>query len=184
MRYFRRFRMEFDFNERTLAEPVLPEGYVFSPWSVDDLDRHAQAKFHSFHDELDALVFPCLGTFTGCQRLMIEIASQRNFLPEATWLVSQEGQQQVVDCGTIQGMKNSSDAGSVQNIGVIPEHRSLGIGRALVLKALQGFKSTGLRRVYLEATAENPVAVELYRSIGFRLIRTTYKQISEAERSV
>lgn len=184
MRYFRRFRMEFDFTERTLAEPVLPPGYEFLAWSVDDLDRHSEVNFQSFHEELDALVFPCLQTFEGCQRLMLEIASQRHFLPEATWLVSHRDQNRLLDCGTIQGMANSKEAGSVQNIGVLPSHRGLGIGRALVLKALHGFKSIGLRRVNLEATAENPVAVELYRSIGFRLIRTTYKQISETERTI
>jgi GNAT superfamily N-acetyltransferase len=175
--------MEFDFSERALAEPVLPEGFEFSAWSVDDLDRHAQAKFQSFHEEMDSLVFPCLGTFEGCQRLMLEIAIQRNFLPEATWLVTDCGKHEKIDCGTIQGMANSQEAGSVQNIGVIPSYRGQGIGRALMLKALNGFKSLGLRRVHLEATAENPVAVELYRSIGFRLIRTTYKQITEKERT-
>jgi GNAT superfamily N-acetyltransferase len=183
MRYFRRFRMEFDFSERALAEPDLPEGYEFSAWSVDDLDRHAQAKFLSFHEELDSMVFPCLGTFEGCQRLMLEIASQRNFLPEATWLVSRCDEHDKIECGTIQGMANSQESGSVQNIGVIPTHRGLGIGRALMLKALHGFKSIGLQRVHLEATAENPVAVELYRSIGFRLIRTTYKQVTEREQT-
>ncbi len=32
-----------------------------------------------------------------------------------------------------------------------------------------------MRRVYLEVTAENVAAVQLYRSVGFRIIRTMYK---------
>ena len=42
-------------------------------------------------------------------------------------------------------------------------------------RTLHGFRAAGLRRVYLEVTAENTPAVELYRSVGFRVIRTMYK---------
>ncbi|MCA9071315.1 MAG: GNAT family N-acetyltransferase, partial [Planctomycetaceae bacterium] len=65
----------------------------------------------------------------------------------------------------------------VQNVGVIPEHRGLGLGRALVLRSLEGFRSTGLKRVYLEVTADNKQAVTLYQSIGFKLTRTLYKAV-------
>ena len=187
MRYFRRFRMEFNFREREIPDPELPPGYRFVPWNPTDLDRHAVTKFECFRGELDSLVFPCLSTLDGCRRLMLEIASQRTFLPKATWLISfgDEGStSSLVDCGTIQGLANSREAGSVQNVGVSPEHRGLGLGRALVLQALLGFREAGLRRVYLEATAENAPAVELYRSIGFRLIRTTFRQITDSSPSM
>jgi ribosomal protein S18 acetylase RimI-like enzyme len=183
MRYFRRFRMEFSFAERDVDEPVLPEGYEFLPWNPLDLERHSQAKFSSFDGEVDAQVFPCLSTLDGCRRLMLEISSQRSFLPAATWLIHrnrQRGTETSIDCGIIQGLANSREAGSVQNVGVIRTERGIGLGRALLLKSLHGFREYGLRRVYLEATAENIRAVELYRSIGFRLIRTTYKQADSA----
>lgn len=182
MRYFRRFRMEFCFAERTLPDPVLPAGYEFVPWDPRDIDRHARAKYLSFHSELDALVFPCLSRLETCRRLMLEIAGQRTFLPEATWLLcyrSDERQLTPLDCGTIQGLANGRDAGSIQNVGVVPEHRGQGLGRALVLQALRGFQQRGLKRVYLEATAENTPAIELYRTIGFRLIRTSYREVAD-----
>jgi ribosomal protein S18 acetylase RimI-like enzyme len=53
----------------------------------------------------------------------------------------------------------------------------MGLGRALVLKSLHGFRRAGMQRVYLEVTAENTPAVELYRSIGFRLKRTMFKSV-------
>lgn len=188
MKYFRRFRMEFTFAERTLETPILPDGYCFIAWDPRDVDRHAVTKFHSFHQELDAEVFPSLSTLDGCRRLMIEIASQKTFLPAATWLVCTSGRADssgaTADCGIIQGLANSREAGSVQNIGVARNFRSLGIGRALLVKSLHGFRDHGLRRVYLEATAENTPAVELYRSVGFRLIRTTYRQVAERPSAV
>ncbi len=47
----------------------------------------------------------------------------------------------------------------------------------MVLKNLEGFRSAGLERVYLEVTAENLPAVSLYDSLGFRLVRTMYKAV-------
>jgi ribosomal protein S18 acetylase RimI-like enzyme len=38
-----------------------------------------------------------------------------------------------------------------------------------------GFRDAGIRRVYLEVTAQNTGAVRLYQRLGFRLIKTVYK---------
>lgn len=174
--------MEFNFSEHDVPDPELPAGYRFVHWKPEDLDRHAVTKFGCFRGELDAQVFPSLSTLEGCRRLMLEIASQRTFLPQATWLITRIGEEsnpEPIDCGTIQGLANGRDAGSVQNVGVCPEHRGQGLGRALVLQSLIGFQAAGLRRVFLEATAENGPAVDLYRSVGFRLIRTTFRQVPD-----
>lgn len=170
--------MVFEFADRHLPEPQLPDGFHFVGWHPSHLGRHALAKFASFQGEVDSRVFPCLADENGCLVLMEEIANQKSFLPAATWLVTHMTDSGPVDCGTIQGLANSQDAGSIQNVGIKKPYRGMGVGRALVLKLLHGFRDHGVRRVYLEATAENLPAVELYRSIGFRLIRTTFKQIS------
>ena len=177
--YVRRQRMEIDFAKTRLPQARLPEGYQWAAWSPHLLERHAIVKYDSFHAEIDSRVFACLGDFEGCRRLMTEIARQRNFLPGATWLITFEGTRgsAAVDCGTIQGLWHSRWLGAIQNVGVVPEHRGLGLGRALLLKALEGFRSARLRRVYLEVTAENIPAVELYRSLGFAIARTMYKAI-------
>ncbi len=179
MTLFRRFRMEINFQRVRLPEPELPEGYQWVRWDRSLLDRHAAVKFESFRSEIDSQVFSCLGDTAGCQRLMREISRQANFLPEATWLIALGGDEALgsVDCGTIQGLAQSSSVGAVQNVGVAPEHRGFGLGRALVLKALDGFRKARIRRVYLEVTADNTPAVRLYRSIGFRLTRTMYKAV-------
>ena len=177
MRFFRRYRMEARVAEISLPTPVLPPGYRFVRWRDELVDRHAAVKYESFRGELDSTVFPCLGELSSCRRLMSDIASQPAFVPEATWLVSRRSlpDDLYADCGTIQGLAASSQLGAIQNVGITPDARGLGLGRALVLKALHGFRSVGTRRVYLEVTAENVAAVELYRSVGFRIIRTMYK---------
>jgi GNAT superfamily N-acetyltransferase len=175
VQYFKRFRMEFDLT-RSFPQAKLPDNCVWVPWNPAEVDRHAWVKFLSFRDEVDSDVFPCLGDYSGCFGLMREIADQVVFAPAATWLVAQQPDGlPPLDCGTIQGLAASDMLGAIQNVGVAPEFRRQGIGRALVLKCLDGFRTLGLKRVYLEVTAANEAAVELYRHIGFRVTRTMYR---------
>jgi ribosomal protein S18 acetylase RimI-like enzyme len=60
---------------------------------------------------------------------------------------------------------------------VVPAYRGIGLGRALVNQVLDGFRGAGLRRAYLEVTAENSSAVMLYREAGFRRSKTLYKAV-------
>jgi GNAT superfamily N-acetyltransferase len=170
--YYKRFRMEADLGS-TLPIPELPPGYEWVSWSEALIDRHAEVKFLSFREEIDAFVFPCLGDRAGCQRLMREIRRKPGFLPQATWLIGcEEG-----FCGTVQGVIDRGPIGSVQNVGVVPSRRGLGLGRALILRTLEGFRQAGLRRATLEVTAENASAVRLYREVGFRKSKTLYKAV-------
>lgn len=184
LQYFKRYRMEIRLENASIPSAILPEGYVWREWDRSDVERHALTKFRSFRDELDAEVFSCLGEYYGCLRLMSDISQQENFLAAATWLISFIGKDQLPqDCGTIQGIGVSEQLGSIQNIGVVPEHRGLGLGRALVIKCLEGFRTERVKRVVLEVTASNSPAVELYQSLGFRITRTMYR-ISPIEESV
>jgi GNAT superfamily N-acetyltransferase len=169
--------MEIDLFNARLEDTPLPQGYRWCPWELTTLDRHAITKYHSFRSELDARVFPCLGDIDGCRKLMHDIANQRNFLPSGTWLITWDGMgnEEPVDCGTIQAIVPSRIMGAIQNVGITPKHRGLGLGRALVTKCLIGFREAGVKRAYLEVTADNEPAINLYRSIGFRLTRTLYK---------
>lgn len=170
--YYKRFRMEVDLD--LLGRPsALPRPFRWVPWDEHLLTAHADVKFDCFRDELDAHVFPCLGERQGCLRLMREIRRKPGFLPQATWLIDgPDGY-----CATIQGVADRSLFGAIQNVGVVPEYRNMGLGRALVRKALDGFAAAGLRKAYLEVTAENDGAVRLYRTIGFRKAKTLYKAV-------
>ncbi|WP_437204500.1 GNAT family N-acetyltransferase [Planctomicrobium sp. SH664] len=178
-RYFKRYRMEIDFRRTTIPRAELPAGYCWRAWNPLLLSPHADVKSRSFQHEMDTRMFASLGTFEGCRELMHGISQHPGFLPQATWLIEFIANEfaEHLPCGTIQGLTHSTTLGSIQNVGIIPEHRGFGLGRALVLKALSGFRSYGLWRVYLDVTAENKPAVELYRSIGFQTISTTYREL-------
>lgn len=179
--YFKRYRMEIDLADRQLDEPTLAEGYRLIPWDPSLLEVHAEAKYLSFRAEIDANVFPCLGDLHGCLRLMNEITHKDSFLPAATWLAAfDNGRQPLEYCGTIQGICDRTRMGAIQNLGITPEHRDRGLGRALLLKALIGFQAAGLRRAFLEVTAQNVGAIRLYQRMGFQKVRTVYKAVEVA----
>jgi ribosomal protein S18 acetylase RimI-like enzyme len=173
--YFKRFRMEIDLYD---APPpaVLPGGYHWVPWDDSLIELHAEVKFHSFQEQIDATLFPRLSNRSGCSYLMTEICQRKGFVPEATWLVASVGGY----CGTVQGVRDRYGSGAIQNLGVTPLHRERGIGSALILQALHGFRRAGLGRVFLEVTATNDAAVRLYRRLGFRFRKTVYKAVEAA----
>lgn len=172
--YYKRFRMEVDLTE-DLPQFDLPESYFWREWADGLTDLHAEIKYRSFCDEVDSRVFPILGDRWGCQRLMREIRAKPGFLPEATWLIGCERGY----CATIQGIVDSTGMGSIQNVAVLPGFRRLGLGKALVRKSLDGFRDFGVSHVMLEVTAENPNAVRMYRKIGFRKAKTTFRAVTE-----
>jgi ribosomal protein S18 acetylase RimI-like enzyme len=170
--YFKRFRMEIDLYAAPPAPP-LADGYFWVAWDDALLEAHAEVKFHSFHEEIDASVFSSLGDRQGCLNLMHEIRRKPGFLPGATWLVANAAGY----WGTVQGVCDPAGLGAIQNLGVVPSLRGRGLGTALLLRALEGFRGAGLGRAYLEVTAQNDLAIQLYRRLGFRCRKTLYKAV-------
>jgi RimJ/RimL family protein N-acetyltransferase len=175
--YFKRYRMEIDLVGRDFSWGRTPPGYRLFPWEESLLAAHAEAKYRSFRDEIDANVFPCLGEHAGCHRLMTEIAQKSGFVPEATWLATcfDRDTRTSEHCGTIQGICDRTGMGAIQNLGIVPGHRDQGLGTCLMLKALAGFRQVGIERVHLEVTAENEGAIRLYRRLGFSTVKTVFK---------
>lgn len=60
--------------------------------------------------------------------------------------------------------------GHIISLGVLPEYRRRGIGRALLCEALKALRRECTGRVYLEVREDNEAALRLYSSIGFRVV--------------
>ena len=180
--YFKRYRMEVDLSIQDWSDVAECPGYQLEPWDAALLDDHAEVKFHSFRSEIDANVFPCFNEREGCRRLMTDISQKEGFLPAATWMARYvgAGPQRAEPCGTIQGILEPSGHGSIQNVGLTPFHRGHGVGTRLIYRSLEGFQRCGTERVYLEVTAQNVPAIELYARLGFRKTRTLYKPVEVA----
>jgi ribosomal protein S18 acetylase RimI-like enzyme len=176
VKYFKRHRMELPLRH-PLPRALLPSGFRWLAWHDSLIDQHADVKYRSFREHEDALVFASLGTRNGCRDLMAAIRYRPNFCPEATWLIT--GPDGAV--GTIQGLLDANGFGGIQNLGVVPEYRGQGLGRALLFAALAGFANIGVTRAFLEVTATNESAVRMYRSVGFRAYKTFYRGVQLPE---
>jgi ribosomal protein S18 acetylase RimI-like enzyme len=173
LRYFKRYRMEVDLDR--LPAPALPPGFEWVPWQDSLLEAHSQTLFGCFDRELDSQVFPSLGSASGCYCLMSEIRRKPGFLPGATWIVANG----TGGCGTVQGVRERNGFGAIQNLGVVPHYRGQGLGEALLLQSLHGFRYAGLGKAMLEVTADNDAAIRLYRRVGFLRRKTIYKAVPE-----
>jgi GNAT superfamily N-acetyltransferase len=180
--YYKRFRMEIDLRSRDFSRVQLPPKFRLVAWHPLLAEAHAEIKYLSFRSEIDAGVFPCLGDYTGCLRLMNEISHKPGFLPNATWLMATTDTESSAEeyCGTVQGVVDQHRMGAIQNLGILPDFRGRGLGYALMVKALDGFKRAGISRAFLEVTSQNDGAIRLYRKLGFSKVRTVYKVIEAA----
>jgi GNAT superfamily N-acetyltransferase len=170
--YFKRFRMEVELAWMPPPPPP-PDGHSLVAWHAGLMQAHADVLYASFHDTVDAVVFPSLGDRSGCYFLMTEISRKSGFLPGATWLLAgPDG-----GCGSVQGVREAGGVGAIQNLGIAPGCRNRGLGSVLLLHALDGFRRAGLKRALLEVTADNEGAIRLYRRLGFRRRKTVYKAV-------
>ncbi len=168
--YFKRFRMERDLQPPPRV-PDLPSGFSWIPWKDQLLETHAEVKFQCFVGEMDAVVFPNLSHRPGCLLLMQEIRRKAGFCPKATWMIEHGG----MPIATVQGVGDRFGCGAIQNLGVLADYRGRGLGTALLLQALHGFRESRLQRAMLEVTAKNEDAIRLYRRLGFRCRKTIYR---------
>ena len=168
--YVKRLRMEAPLRSTTW--PEVPDGFTLVGWQPDLVRPHAEVKYQSFRDSLDAAIFPNLGALEGCLHLMRTIASHEGFVAEATWLMhGPDGY-----CGCIQGVRGRRRSGMIQNLAVLPEYRGFGIGKALLRAALSGFRTVGLSAAQLEVCARNGTAIRLYQGAGFVIRKTLYRE--------
>ena len=177
-RSVQRSQMVFDFTKTALVPPQLPTGFWLAGWSCSLIEPHADVLHRSFRDDSDGVVFPAFRQYDHCYRLIEMLADSPMLLPETTLLIAYGDSNDIFEyVANIQGLKLSEDVGAIQNVAVLPEYRRRGIGRALVLSALQGFRRAGVKRVTLEATTDNVSAVNLYQRIGFTTFRTYFREV-------
>lgn len=58
--------------------------------------------------------------------------------------------------------------GGIYGLGVLPEHRGKGLGRAILLGAIEKLKAANTTEIMLQVATENATALNLYKSCGFR----------------
>ncbi|MDO5580560.1 MAG: N-acetyltransferase [Planctomycetia bacterium] len=177
--YIQRYEMLFQFDSCKIPdeEVDLPPDYVWFPWNDRLADVYARVQYLGFRGEVDSEVFPTFRRFDSCWRLVQYIMNKPEFMPKASWLIGeQKGAGNGFYCAMIQCSRKSKERGKIENIAVLQQYRHHGLGTAIIYKALQAFQKAGCCDVLLEATARNENAVHLYQKLGFKIIKTTFKE--------
>lgn len=86
-------------------------------------------------------------------------------------VLAEEGGRLVGFCWT----KRDGDAGEIYLVGVLPEGRGRGLGRALVAEGARRVAASGARRLTLWVDEENAAARRLYASLGLRPVAAVWE---------
>ena len=158
---------------RDLAEPLpaAPDDWRLVLLARSHIPEAARLVFESHSGSADAVLnsvylspdrtrqfVETLMLHDGCGRFMAE-ASLAAFGPE--------GLLGVVLCSRV-----SRRNGHICQVSVLPRLHGRGVGRALVVAALERLRREGLTTASLSVTAGNERATRLYARLGFRLHRT------------
>ncbi|CAB4555834.1 unannotated protein [freshwater metagenome] len=81
-------------------------------------------------------------------------------------VIDMTGEEIIVGYGGILAPRGSGD-GDIQTIATIPTVRGRGVGRVIMHDLLTAAHDRKAERVFLEVRADNPIAIGLYRSLGF-----------------
>lgn len=67
----------------------------------------------------------------------------------------------------------------IDSVAVEPRYRGLGIGTSLMLCAMSECRARGARKVFLEVSVHNKLAIGLFTKLGFRVSRLVWKDPTE-----
>ena len=73
--------------------------------------------------------------------------------------------------------------GHVVSVAVLEQHRGKGIGKALMLEAINGVLSRKSDEIYLEVRVSNTQAIQMYQRLGFQIksrLRSYYRDGEDA----
>ncbi|MBX3117386.1 MAG: ribosomal protein S18-alanine N-acetyltransferase [Cryobacterium sp.] len=100
------------------------------------------------------------------ETMLAEISS-----PHTYYLICFDPRQphELIGYGGVLAPKGSAQA-DIQTVAVAQEFRNRGIGRVLLERLIAKARSRGAEEVFLEVRADNPVAIGIYRSLGFEQV--------------
>lgn len=134
----------------------------------------------------DLMILPARAAFAQSRQLAAEAASAWNE-PQLidSWMLHLDDPH----CDALLALRNGKavasvtvlavgDIGRIEQVYVAKDHRRQGIGRLMMLRALEICARSTFRHVLLSVRADNADAIALYASLGFKIVTkmTTYRR--------
>ncbi len=167
---FMRHYLELDLDSYTPANSDRYAGKVV-PWNPSHLQALALVANQSYRNEIDAVICDDYASEASCEaylRSLVENPGCGIFQASSSF-VGLDGM--LNPCGFILTSRISNFSAMISQISVDPANRGLGIGSALMRRALTRLKSEGYETVRLTVTQQNRRACEWYLRLGFRIRR-------------
>ena len=162
-KFIRHFHeLKLDLNNIQLPD-LKPSGYIIRSLGPDEAERLTQLQNRAFADSWG---FNANTPDEIAYRINLSNCSPENIL--MTYLKNRP----IAYCWTRIMIEDNPAAGSMKGeihmLGVDPDYRKKGIGRNVLLAGLADLKSRGVTIVELTADGEDPAALGLYESVGFK----------------
>ncbi len=141
----------------------LPKGFSFINYESKLHYQFIKAFFDAFRNSPEVHIYPELNNLTRTSQL-IEDKMLSDRLIAKGLIFGIEKDNRIVG---IAMLKSEFNKGFVNAIGVIPQYRSMGLGKALMYESLRRLKANGFSEVRLAVTCSNKRAYSLYQSMGF-----------------
>ena len=145
-------------------------GCTIRTYRPDDLARLQEITAQTFGPvSIDRNMEQLLGAFGagGWQgRKLAAIADDCGAQPDGVF-VAEDAAGRVVGYVTTR-LNAAGEVGWIPNLAVDPGQQGKGLGRALLLHAIDFFRRSGMRVAKIETLEQNPVGQSLYASLGFQ----------------
>jgi len=141
------------------AGGALAEGYAWTPFSPERRGEFAEVFYRTLEGSLDA---PELPVCPDAERLMLSFEERGGFEPEDFALLEGPGGPEgLLLAAAVSGRFE------ILYMGLVPEARGRGLGRALVGRAIERAAARGAGRVGVFVDRRNGPAVNIYTAAGF-----------------
>jgi len=154
------------------AKPArpLPPQFEIRTWSEQEYQSAAALITAAYRGHVDSEINDQYRTLTGSLRFLNNIVRFPGcgaFDPQSSFVVFQRR--------TLVGLILCSlvrpDVGHITQVCVLPEHRSAGLGEAMMAASTKNLRGRGFRFISLTVTEANDRAIALYKRIGFESTR-------------
>ena len=164
--------MNFEIAKHRQAEIAMPGQFEMRPWSEQDYQPAAAVITAAYRGHVDSEINAQYRTLTGSMRFLNNIVRFPGcgaFDPQASFVVFQRRTHTLV--GLILCSQVRLDVGHITQVCVLPEHRSTGLGEAMLAASTKNLRGRGFNFISLTVTEANDRAIALYKRIGFESSR-------------
>jgi ribosomal protein S18 acetylase RimI-like enzyme len=164
--------MNFEIDKHPVTAPPLPPQFEIRPWAEQEYQSAAALITAAYRGHVDSEINDQYRTLTGSLRFLnniVRFPGCGTFDPRASFVVVERRTRTLI--GLILCSQVRPDVGHITQVCVLPEHRSAGLGEAMLAASTRSLRDRRFHFISLTVTEANDRAIALYKRIGFETAR-------------